>query len=140
MEAYAGNARRAMAARGSLFEVEDFLHDGETLAGLEAGNGFEEARHFVLPLKVDGIAIEGTPGRFEILDVHEEEKILIAAKDGIVRDADFLELRKERGPDVLMGMIVFGFLASFDAQTKSGARHVHLLGVNGAKLTARGGC
>ena len=51
-----------------LFQVEDFFHHGEALAGAFVGHWFEQAAHELLPALIDGVAVEFVPGLFEIFD------------------------------------------------------------------------
>ena len=64
-----------------LLHVENFLHHSETLAGLKAGHGLKILGHFRLPAQVHRVGGQRIPGGVEILHAHDQDQVLVAAKD-----------------------------------------------------------
>jgi hypothetical protein len=66
---------------GPLLHVEDFLHHSEPLTGLKTRNRLKILGHLCLPAQVHGISRQRVPGRIKILDSHDQNQILFAAKN-----------------------------------------------------------
>ena len=109
-----GDRRTQRVPRPVLLQVEDFLQHGETLAVLLVGDGFEKAAHGLLPALVDGVLVELVPGLVEIVRAQDEGQILPPAEDGIIADADFLQLGQQFRPDSLVFALVFFDGVRFD--------------------------
>ena len=84
------------------------------LSVLLVEDGFEETAHGLLPALVDGVFVELVPGLVEIVGAQDEGQILAPAKDGVVADADFLQLGQQLRPDPLVFALVFFDGVRFD--------------------------
>ena len=84
------------------------------LSVLLVEDGFEETAHGLLPALVDGVFVERVPGLIEIVGAQDEGQILAPAKDGVVANADFLQLGQQLRPDALVFALVFFDGVRFD--------------------------
>src|SRR5437773_2782348 len=84
----ADSARYSSSLRS--LHVENFVHHGKAFAGLKIWNRFKVFSHFLLPFQIDRVAVELSPSRIKIMDLHDKEQILPSSKDRILRYPDFL--------------------------------------------------
>jgi hypothetical protein len=89
--------REVAIQRNPLLHIENFFHHSEPLAGLKTRHWLKILGHLRLPAQIHRIVGQCVPSRVKICDSHNQNQILLAAKDRIIRDANFLQLPRLAG-------------------------------------------